>query len=191
MTLLGTESELEIVFGTRTGATTIYVTSTETWASTHTSTSQLSTLLSFTQATVNGATTIYVTSTRTWASTHTSTSGMVTDVASSTSSGATVSSDAPSASDRLSTGAKAGIGAGVSLGIVLLGALVAYTILLRRRLKKASRENALRVGPAIPPLGIPELGTEGQKHELMGDKAWPEPSPKGTDGKTHVHELES
>jgi hypothetical protein len=77
------------------------------------------------------------------------------------------------------------------LGILLLGALVAYIILLRRRLRKASRENALSAGPAIAPHGIPELGTEGQKRELMGDKAWPTPSAVGTDGRTHAHELES
>jgi hypothetical protein len=77
------------------------------------------------------------------------------------------------------------------LGILLLGALVAYIILLRRRLRKASRENALPAGPAIAPHGIPELGTEGQKHELMGDKAWPKPSAVGADGRTHAHELES
>ncbi|EAW19894.1 uncharacterized protein NFIA_095140 [Aspergillus fischeri NRRL 181] len=178
MSSLGTPSHVETSIltlpptTTATGPTTIYVTSTETSSSTHASTSSIVSDVAS-------------------SATHTFTSSIATDVASSTSLGATVSSDAPSASDGLGTGAKAGIGVGVSLGILLLGALVAYIILLRRRLRKASRENALPVGPAIPPHGILELGTEGQKYELMGDKAWPEPSAVGTNGRAHAHELES
>ncbi|RHZ66259.1 hypothetical protein CDV55_100564 [Aspergillus turcosus] len=153
----------------------------------------LSRILTISPEPVTDATTIYVTSTDTRASSSTFISSQITDVPSSISSEPTVSSSASSTSDRSSAkpaGANAGIGIGASLGVLLLGALVVYITILLRRSKKASRENAA-AGPAIPPPGIPELGSEGQKYELMGDKAWRKASPVGPDGRTHAHELET
>lgn len=64
----------------------------------------------------------------------------------------------------LSAGASAGIGIGVALGVLLLAFVVFFLYRRRRKHRGLAREND-NDRPVLP-----ELGTDGQKHELSAEE---------------------
>ncbi|KAJ6008045.1 hypothetical protein N7540_012021 [Penicillium herquei] len=109
----------------------------------------------------SGITTIFITSTATQGlidiTTDTNFSNTIS-TSLATSSATSKATPLSTTGKGLSTGAKAGITVGVILGVLLL-LLVAFFIHSRRR-KRRGITNAL-----------PELGTDGQKHELSAEES--------------------
>jgi hypothetical protein len=78
-------------------------------------------------------------------------------------------------------GASAGIGVGVALGVLLL-ALTAFLLYRCNRKRRTFKREDNGRKNALPEL--PELGIDGQKYELAGDR------PKNGQIQRHTHELE-
>lgn len=78
-------------------------------------------------------------------------------------------------------GVSAGTGVGVALGVLLL-ALAAF-LLYRYNWKRRTFRQEDNGRKNVPP-ELPELGIDGQKHELAGDR------PKDRQTQWHTHELE-
>lgn len=127
--------------------------------------------LDTTSSTSQGTTIVFVTSTKAanttsinssmaMHSTASATPGSISDESSTSSDGA----DSTMASG-LSAGASAGIGVGVALGVLLLAILV-FSLYRRRRKHRETARGEEYDRPVLP-----ELGTDGQKHELPAEES--------------------
>ncbi|KAJ5671346.1 hypothetical protein N7507_000473 [Penicillium longicatenatum] len=174
-------------------ATTIYITSTATEdaVTTETGTKSSNTdAASFTtSSSAHDATTIFITSTAAGGAiaTPTEAESSSTESASlTTSSSASNGSITYTAGTGLSTGAKVGIGIGVALGTLLLLCVGSFLYVRRRKRRGLARGDGNNVSV------LPELGTDGQKHELPAEES--KRAELGVDERTNespnLHELE-
>ncbi|KAJ5726018.1 uncharacterized protein N7483_007375 [Penicillium malachiteum] len=157
-------------------ATTIYVTSTATGAES----SNTGSGISFTSSNTSKAEMIFITSKATKAE-----SSSIDSTSLTTSSGTSNRPASYTSGKELSTGVKAGIGVGVSLSALLL-VLVAFFFHMRRRKRRGFTKGDL--GNNVPVL--PELGMDGQKHELSAEESRRVELPADEQKNSNLHELE-
>ncbi|KAF3908193.1 hypothetical protein AA313_de0202252 [Arthrobotrys entomopaga] len=79
-------------------------------------------------------------------------------IATSAGSGSPPATDTPKPSSGLSAGAKAGIGVGAAVGALILGALILWSFIIRRRRKPTTSDEHLQPVPILPS-GDPKTST--------------------------------